>query len=407
MKRYAIIGNGAAGNAAAETIRRIDPEGQIVMFSKGKHDFYYVPALPDYLCGEKQLRDFTIHNQAWYERNRVELQRDTEITEVRAGEKMVVSSRGSRFPYDELLLACGGYSFVPSIPGVQTPGVFSLRTLADADRIKERARQSRKAVVIGGGLLGLEAGNGLRRMGLTVSVVEFFPRLLPRQMDVPGAAILQRQMEGMGFRFFLRGKTQKIDSEGEGLAVSLEGGEKLYADIVLISAGVRPEISLKKFLNLQIDKAVKVDDNMRTGQEGIYAAGDLVEHRGRYYGIWPAAMEQGRVAGANMAGKETLYSGTVPSNTLKVVGIDLVAAGEIDGESKMEALVTRDEAGKTYRKFVLQGNAIIGAILLGDIRGSEEIQKAIKGKKDISALKDELCRSDFDFSRLRQEMNKE
>ena len=403
MKQYLIVGNGATGNAAAETIRRIDPEGRIVIFSKGKHDFYYVPALPDYLCGEKQLRDFTIHNQAWYERNRIELERDTEITEIHPGEKRLVSNRGGSFPFDELLLACGGHSFIPPIPGAQAPGVFALRTIADADRIKERARRSKKAVVIGGGLLGLEAGNGLRKMGLTVSVVEFFPRLLPRQMDAPGAALLQRQMEGMGFRFFLGGKTQKIDPEGEGLAVFLEGGEKLPADIVLLSAGVRPEISLKKFLNLQIDKAVKVDDAMRTGQEGVYAAGDLIEHRGRYYGIWPAAMEQGRVAGANMAGKETVYPGTVPSNTLKVVGIDLVAAGEIDGEGKMEALVTRDEAGKAYRKLVLQENAIMGAILLGDIRGSEEIQKAIKEKRDISALKNELRRPDFDFSRLKQE----
>ena len=402
MKRYLIVGNGAAGNAAGETIRRIDPDGRIAIFSKGKHDFYYVPALPDYLSGEKQIRDFTIRNQAWYERNRIEVYRETEITEIHAGEQTAVSSDGNRYPYDELLLACGGYSFIPPIPGVQSPGVFALRTIADADRIKDRAGQSKKAVVIGGGLLGLEAGNGLRKMGLTVSVVEFFPRLLPRQMDVPGAAILQKQMEGMGFRFHLGAKTQKIEAAGSGLAVSLEGGEALAADLVLVSAGVRPEVSLKKFLDLQIDKAVKVDDTMRTGLKGIYAAGDLVEHRGRYYGIWPAAMEQGRVAGANMAGKETAYPGTVPSNTLKVAGIDLVAAGEIDGEGKMEALVTRDEAGKAYRKLVLQGNAIIGAILLGDIRGSEEIQKTIKGKRDISALKDELRRPDFDFSRLKE-----
>ncbi len=240
----------------------------------------------------------------------------------------------------------------------------------------------------------------MRKMGLSVSVVEFFPRLLPRQMDIPGAEILQRQMEGLGFRFFLGAKTQKIAPEGDGLAVFLEGGEKLAADIVLVSAGVRPEIALGKFLNLRIDKAVQVDDGLRTGLAGIYAAGDLAEHRGRYYGIWPAAMEQGRAAGANMAGTETAYPGTVPSNTLKVVGIDLVAAGEIDGEGRMEALVSRDEAGKRYRKLVIEGKALIGAILLGDIRGSEEIQKAIKGKKDISALKGELSGADFDFSRL-------
>jgi len=403
MKKYLIVGNGAAGNAAAETIRRIDPEGRIILFSKEKNDFYYVPALPDYLCSEKQLRDFTIHNQVWYERNGIELKRETEIIDIRAEEKMAVSQGGERFSYDELLLACGGYSFIPPIPGAQSPGVFALRTVGDAERIKERARQSKRAVVIGGGLLGLEAGNGLRKMGLSVSVVEFFPRLLPRQTDIPGAGLLQRQMEGMGFRFFLGAKTQKIASDGEALAVFLEGGEKLSAEIVLISAGVRPEVSLGKRLNLQIDKAIKVDDRMRTGLEGVYAAGDLVEHGGRYYGIWPAAMEQGRVAGSNMAGKEASYPGTVPANTLKVAGIDLMAAGEIDGEGKMEALVTRDEAGKSYRKLVIQGNILVGAILLGDTRGNEEIQKAIKGKMDISTLRAEIGKPDFDFSRLRQE----
>ena len=401
MKQYLIVGNGAAGNAAAEAIRRGDPEGRILMFSREKHYFYYVPALPDYLCGEKQIKDFTIHNQSWYEKNRIDLHLGTEIVEIQAAEKTAVTNKGERFHYDALLLACGGYSFVPPIPGAQSPGVFALRTLADADRIKERARQSKKAVVIGGGLLGLEAGNGLRKLGLSVAVVEFFPRLLPRQVDVAGAALLQGRMEEMGFRFHLDAKTQKIEREGEELGVYLEGGKKLNADLVLISAGVRPEISLKKSLNLQIDKGVKVDDVMKTGLEGIYAAGDLVEHRGRYYGIWPAAMEQGRVAGENMAGKETLYQGTVPSNTLKVAGIDLLAAGEIDGEGKMEAIVIKDEDKKIYRKLVLQENVIIGAILLGNIRGSEEIQKAIKSKKDISSLKDELRRADFDFSRLR------
>jgi nitrite reductase (NADH) large subunit len=401
MKRYVIVGNGAAGNAAAETIRRIDSGGRIDMFSKEKHDFYYVPALPDYLCGEKQLRDFTLHNRDWYERNRIELHRETEITEIHPEEKKLSSSRGEIFLYDELLLACGGYSFIPPIPGAELRGVFALRTVGDADRIRERARQGKRAVVIGGGLLGLEAGNGLRRMGLSVSVVEFFPRLLPRQMDVPGGTLLRRLMENMGFRFFLGAKTQKITPAGESLEVHLEGGEFLPADIVLVSAGVRPEMALGKKLNLAMDKALKVDDAMRTGVGGIYAAGDVAEHRGRYYGIWPAAGEQGRVAGANMAGKETLYPGTVPANSLKVVGIDLVAAGEIDGEGKMEALVTRDETGKRYRKLVLQGNALAGAIFLGDIGGSDEILRAIREQKDISAFKDELSRWDFDFSRLR------
>lgn len=400
MATYLIIGNGVAGNAAAESIRRIDPLGDILIFSKEKYFFYYTPALPEYICGQKQVKDFTIHNEQWYEKNRIDLHLETEVMEVDASQKKVTTPNGKKYRYDKLLLACGGNSFVPPISGSHSPGVSTLRTIGDADRIRQRAQRARKAVVIGGGLLGLEAGNGLRRLGLEVSVVEFFPRLLPRQTDNAGSAILQRQLEKRGFRFYLGAKTQEIIPAKEGFWVGLEGGERLYAEMVLISAGVRPETSLNKFLNLPIDKGVKVDDWMQTGPEGIYAAGDLVEHKGRYYGIWPAAMEQGRIAGANMAGQEMKYQGTVPSNTLKVPELDLLATGEIDPEEKKEAIVLKDEAKGAYRKIVLENDMIIGAILMGDLRGSDEIQKAIKSQKKITAFKRNLANETFDFANL-------
>ncbi len=400
MTDYLIIGNGAAGNGAAEAIRKMDSRGTIKMFSREKHYFYYVPALPEYIAGRKRRQDFTIHPESWYEKNRIEIHLATEIVGVQAREKEVIAKDGERFSYDKLLLACGGNSFLPSIPGCQSPGIYTLRTLEDAERIREKAQQSRKVVVIGGGLLGLEAGNGLRQLGLEVSVIEFYTRLLPRQMDRAGAALLQSRMEEMGFRFYLGAKTREIIPEKDKLQVCLEGGEKIATSMVLISAGVRPDLALGKSLNLSMDKGIKVDDRMKTEIEGIFAAGDLVEHRGRFYGIWPASVEQGRVAGANMAEQERLYEGTVPSNALKVAGIDLVAAGEIDSEGKLEAIVTRDDAQRTYRKLVLQENRIAGMILLGDMRGSQEIQKAIQMQKDVSPYKGRLGEASFDFSRL-------
>lgn len=401
MATYLIVGNGVAGNSAAETIRKIDPAGKILMFSRERYHFYYTPALPEYLAGEKQLKDFTLHNAQWYEKNRIDLYLETEVTRIDSRGKTAQTQKEGEFSFDTLLLACGGKSFLPSIPGSSSPGVFTLRTFDDAEAISKTARGAKKAVVIGGGLLGLEAGNGLRKSGLEVSVVEFFPRLLPRQTDLAGAALLQRQMGEMGFRFFLGAKTQEIAAAKKGVRVLLEGGQELAADLVLISAGVRPEISLAQSLELPVDKGIKVDDRMYTGLDGIYAAGDPVEHRGRFYGIWPAAMEQGKIAGANMAGQEQLYSGTVPSNSLKVAGIDLVAAGEIDPEGKMESTVIGDEARKVYRKLVWQEERIVGAILLGDTRGKEEIQKAVQSKKDLSSLKKELAEDKFDFSRLK------
>jgi nitrite reductase (NADH) large subunit len=400
MTTYLIIGNGVAGNAAAENIRKYDPAGKIVIFSREARPFYYVPALPEYLAGAKSADQAIIHTQKWYDQNRIDLHLNTTVTKIDPAQKVVETHQGERLPFDQLLLATGGKSFIPPIQGADSPGVFTLKTLADADRIKQWAAKVKTAVLIGGGLLGLEAGNGLRKSGLKITVVEFFPRLLPRQMDVPGAAILQSQMEDMGFTFYLGATTKEIAPVPGGLEVRLASGEKIPGEMVLISAGVRPDLTLAQALNLDLDKGVKVDDAMRTSRENIYAAGDLIEHRGRLYGIWPAAMEQGAVAGAAMAGQAVTYEGTLPSNVLKVVGIDLVAAGDIDADGKLESIVHKDAARKTYRKLVIQDNRLAGVILLGDIRGSAEIQDAIKQKRDISKIKGELAQADFDFKRL-------
>jgi nitrite reductase (NADH) large subunit len=397
MNPYIIIGNGIAGNAAAENILKIEPQRKIVMFTRDDHYFYYTPALPEYLAGEKDIKNFTIHNSQWYEKNKIELHLKTTVTNIDPQKKIIKTDQNQTFKYDKLLLATGGYSFVPPIPGADSQSVFTLRTVADADRIIIRAKTSKEAVLIGGGLLGLEAGNGLRKMGLKVKVVEFFPRLLPRQMDTEGAAVLQKMLEDMGFKFHLGAVTKQITEARSRLSVHLDKGNKLSADMVLISAGVRPELTLAKSLGLEIDKGVQVDGHMQTGIKDIYAAGDLIEHQKHFYGIWPASMEQGRIAGANMAGKQEIYQGTVPVNSLKVTGIDLTSAGDIDPENRSESIVFQDQKNYIYRKFVIKNNNILGTILFGDTRGSQKILEAIKNKKDISAWKDKLGRPDFDF----------
>jgi nitrite reductase (NADH) large subunit len=400
MEQHIIIGNGIAANTAAETIRKHEPGSSIRMFSREKHYFYYTPALPEFLSGEKDVKGVTLHNEQWYAERKIELYLNTEIASIDPAKKTVTTGDNDTFHYDKLLLATGGYSFVPPISGSDSAGGYSLRTLADAEAIKAKAAQSKKLVLIGGGLLGLEAGNGLRKAGLDVTVVEFFPRLLPRQMDVAGAAILQKQLEGMGFKFFLGAKTQEIAKAGSGLSVNLESGEKLPADMVLVSAGVRPVMDLAKQARLVIDKAVQVNDQMETSIADIYAAGDVVEHRGVFYGIWPASMEQGRIAGSNMAGASEVYTGTLPANKLKVVGIDLVAAGDIDADNKCEAVVHENQKNGVYRKFVIEKNRLAGAILFGDTRGSDAVMAAIKAGKDVSAFKDQLAQIDFDFSKF-------
>lgn len=401
--KYVIIGNGVAANSAAEAIRKTDGDGSVTMLSRSRHYFYYVPALPEYLAGEKAVKDFTLHDRSWFERNAIDLHLGVEATSIDPEAKTVITGDGACHTYDRLLLATGGRSNVPPIKGADADGVMTLRTIDDADRILDRMGSARGLIVIGGGLLGLEAGNGLRKRGLEVSVIEVADRLLPRQTDPAASALLQKQLEGMGFSFHLGVRIREIVRRDGGLTVVTEEGENLRSEMVLlVSAGVRPETALAQGLGLEIGLGVKVDDRMATAREDIYAAGDLIEHRGRYYGIWPAATAQGRVAGVNMAGGDMKYEGTVPSNKLKVAGVDLVAAGELDASGELESLVRVDEARLVYRKLVLRDNAVIGAVLLGDIRGADYIQFAIQTGRDISDVKGEVMAEGFDFKRLKE-----
>ncbi len=401
MNRYVIVGSGVAGNAAAETIRKFDPESEIMMFTRESHFYYYRPALPEYLAGEKTIKGITLHDGAWYEKNRIEVHLSTEITEIRSVEKGISASDGTAYTYDRLLLATGSRAVLPGIQGRDIEDVFSLHTAADADAMLKRAEGAKSLIVVGGGILGIEAGNGLRKRGQQVTVVGRNRRLLPKQMDPAGAVFLQRCLERMGFAFHLGVSPREIARLNGRLEVLLEDGKALQTDMVLLSAGAAPDLTLARKLDLKIGKAVQVDDRLRTSIDDIYAAGDLVEHRGKYYGIWPAAMAQGRVAGANMAGTETIYGGTLQSHRLKVAGIDLVCMGNIDAEGGRESIVRSSDEKCIYRKLVIENQTVAGAILLGDLRGEKEIQAAIEGKKDISKIRIDLEDEGFDFSKLK------
>lgn len=383
MKRFVIIGNGAAANSAAETIRKHDQAASIVIFSREPHGYFYTPALPKLLSGEKTAETLIIHGPDWYARHAIDLRLDCPVQDIDHQRRCVVTAGGAEEAYDVLLLATGGNAFVPPIPGADTPGVCTLRTMSDAQRIRTMAGPGRRVALIGGGLLGLEAGNGLRRGGAHVEVVEVFPRLLPRQTDPQGAGLLQGLLESMGFTFHLGRTTREIVSSSGGLEVRLDDDSSVTADMVLISAGVRPELELAHRLGLDVDKAVRVDDRMRTSLDGVYAAGDVCEHRGRYYGIWPAAMEQGRVAGANMAGADAAYHGTMMANSLKVAGIALTAFGEIDADGHHTAMVRQEPEKGVYRKLVHDQQRIIGGMFLGDEQGAQAALAAMRRDQSI------------------------
>ncbi len=398
MSDYVIIGNGVAGTTAAENIREHDEDGTITIVSGEDLPFYSRIRLNEFISGDISEHDLIVKDEQWYDNMRIDLLLQTRITTVNPPEKVVSTEDKMSLSYNTLLLAMGSHSFVPPIKGSKKKGVFTLRSIQDARAISKYAHNVEKIVLIGGGLLGLETGNALRKLGKKVEVVEFFPRLLPRQLDVDGAQQLQKIMEGMGFSFRLGAKTQEIVGDDHPTGVRLEGGESLPAEMVIISAGVRPNITLAEPLGVAHDKGIKIDNFMRTNQPNIYAAGDVAEFKGIPYGIWPAAVEQGKIAGTNMAGGTMVYDGTTVTNTLKVVGVDLAAAGNIDAENQFESRVTKSD--KIYKKIVIEDDQIIGCIMLGDKKGFNAITKAMSKKKNISDVKDKILSDGFDFKDL-------
>ena len=388
MTQYLIIGNGVAGTTAAEQIRKNDAQAKITILTDEDTAYYSRIRLPEYLAEEISESDLVIKKPAWYEEHEIDLNLSSPVKSANKKEKTVTTANGKVYRYDRLLVASGSHSFLPPIKGLDKAGVFALRNVEDVRRISGYLKNVTDVVLIGGGLLGLESGNAIRKRGKKVAVVEFFPRLLPRQLDTDGGRRLQALMEEMGFEFHLGAKTKEITGDRSVEGVLLEGGKLLKAQLVLISAGVRPNLPLAELLGLETDKGIVVDDELKTSQPDIYAAGDVAEHNGVPYGIWPAAIAQGKIAGINMAGGSAEYKGTTMSNKLKVVGIDLASAGDIDAEAKLPSKVVQDK--ETYQKLVFEENAIIGCIMLGNTRGFNKIVKMMSEKQDISGIKDSL-----------------
>ncbi|MFH1153777.1 MAG: FAD-dependent oxidoreductase [Pseudomonadota bacterium] len=378
MKKYLIIGNGAAGTTAAETLRKLDSGAGIVMVTGEDLPYYSRIRLPEYVSGKLSEKDLIIKDLQWHTKKGIDLFTGTTIKTIDFKKKRVYGTNGENFFYDKLLIATGSHSFIPPVQGIDLKNVFSLRGIQDARNLLKLGPNLKQIVLIGGGLLGLEAGSHILAGGRKVRVVEFFDRLLPRQLDAQGAAILQKMMESMGFSFELGQVTEKLVGKIQVEGVLLKSGETLKADAVVFSAGVRPNLELTKGSDIHTDKGIVVNERMETTMPDVYAAGDVAEFKGINYCIWPEAVDQGRVAGTNMAGSEATYINLPPSNKLKVAGIDLASAGDIDPDNVHTSEIVSNDT--VYRKLVKDkdGN-LIGCIMLGDTNDFNAVVKQIKG----------------------------
>lgn len=384
---YIIIGNGIAGTTAAAEIRKHDTEGTILIVTDEPTPFYSRVRLNEYLAQEIDREQIIVHKPAWYEKNRIELRIGTRVEGAGSAAQMLRTNSGEEIGYDKLLLAQGASSFIPPIPGFDQNGVHGLRSIEDADAIISISKKAKQIILIGGGLLGLEAGYALSKLGKPIHVVEFFPRLLPRQLDDDASKRLIAQLEPMGLTFHLGAETAAINGQSEVTGITLKDETTIAGELVIISAGVRPNTTLAKQLGLDCDRGIVVNDHLQTSNNRIYSAGDAANHNGMNYGIWPAAMNQGKIAGQNMAGKAASYSGTVMANSLKVAGVQLGSAGNIDAEHKL-ALISSTTSH--YKKLVVEHDRIVGCIMLGDITGFNKITRHIKDKTRVDDIDKEL-----------------
>ena len=341
-----IVGNGLAGTITAKTLRESDDDAEIILFGEERHLYYPRPNLIEYLAGRLPQEKLFAYPEAWYKERRIDVRLATRVVRVRPDEKRIETAAGGTESYDALCLADGAGSSVPPIRGADKPGVHTLRTLDDAEAILARVAARPEVVVIGGGLLGLELARALKARGAAVTVLEVFPYLLPRQLDPPGGAVLARQFEAAGIRVRVGVATEEIIGSPEATGVRLKTGEEIPAGSVLIAAGVRPEHRAGP--RGRPDRGPRRRRRRFHGREspGIFAAGDGTQHKGRLYGIIPASFDQARTAAASMLGLGKPYAGTVPSNTLKVMGLSLASVGIVNPEpaAGLEEIRREDDA---------------------------------------------------------------
>ena len=393
-QRIVIVGAGIAGVSAAEAIRDDNSNATVTLLSDEAHLPYSRMNLTRYLAGEVSLDKLDLHPQSWYQENQIDLYLNSPVTELDPKQKIVRLADGREFAYDTLLLTNGARPFVPPITGAQTPGVQTLRTLEDANAILAAVAQPINVVCIGGGLLGLEVAGAISRRGAKVTVVESLAWLLPRQLDEPASHILQEKIEAMGIQVIIGARTQAFVGDGHVRSVQLEDGRGLPADLVVISAGVTPNLDLARQAGLTVNRGIIVDEHMRTSDPQIYAAGDNAEFNGRLYGLWIPSKKEGAIAGYNAVNHEKTFTEDPPSARLKVLGIDLLSVGQITAQEGDKVLA--QQTNGNYASFVFHEGKLVGAILLGDTSLAVLVQNAVDAHQDFSqALAQAITTAEF------------
>ncbi|HLM78941.1 MAG TPA: nitrite reductase large subunit NirB [Rubrobacteraceae bacterium] len=377
--KVVVIGNGIAGAAFVDELLTEGPEGaSITLYGDEKVGTYDRVRLSEYMAGTVGLEELGLRPKEWYEERGIDLRLGVKVIGVDTRSREVMGSDGDWVAYDRLIFATGSQSFVPPIPGHDKEGVFVFRTVEDVEQILEAA--PKKAVVIGGGLLGLEAAWGLVARGAEVTVVDRAGHLMNQQLDKAAGVMLRKKIAELGVGIRLEALTEEISGNGKVEDVRLQDGEKLPADMVVICAGIRSNAKLAHECGIETNHGIIVDDYLRTSAPEVYAVGECAEHNGVVYGLVAPALEQVRVAAECILGREPApYHGSMTSATLKVMGVDVTSAGDVYGSKEgSEAIVSSNPLKGTYKKVVVRDGRLVGAILLGDKTGAPHLLAAVR-----------------------------
>ncbi len=387
-----IIGGSAAGVSAAEAARLRNQEASIEIITAERHLGYYRPMLSDYLNNSHQENMFYLHDQAWYDDNRIAVTLGIRVEEIDTTNKILLLSDGSKRQYDKLILANGSQNMAPPVTDIHKTGVFTLKGIDDADAIKDYAKSAKRCVVIGAGLLGLEAAWELKNLGLEIVVLEREDRALPRQLDRDASSIFESGIERAQVDFFKDVAASAIVGKEKVEGVQLSDGEFIPCDMVVYSTGVKPCIDLFDNTGIITNRGVIVDDHMRTNVTDVFACGDVTEHSGLVYGIWPAAIDQGKIAGANAVGDDLTFKPTIPANVFNGMHMKVFSIGDIgrDPHYSYKEVGDIQEKNGIYKKMYFTNNHFSGGILIGEVGKSLTMIRGVAKQASLKEMVEDI-----------------
>ena len=376
--KYVIIGNGIASIGAIEGIRKVDTENEILVIGSEDSPAYGRPLISYLLAGKIGPERLSLRPKEFYEKSNVTLKLGTTVTGIDTSAKTVSTDKGESIGFDNLLIATGGIPFTPPIPGSDGVDVYNFTNLDHAQQLISKAKDIKRAVVIGGGLIGLKAGESLFDRGVDVTILELSPRILSLAFDENAASLAGARLEevGLNVRCGVSAKEIQRDSDGNLKGVHLTDGDFLQADAVVIAIGVVPNYNLAKDSGIEVDRGIKVDDNMCTSAEGVFAAGDVAQAKDLLFGddrvipIWTNAYNQGFCAGKNMAGSCIEFTGSLAMNSISFYGLPTISVGTVnppENDASYEVATSLDQKKKSYRKLVFKDDRMVGYVLVGDI----------------------------------------